>query len=183
MSRRSVCGLGRDFPATASVFVAGRRVTARRTGTLAVCWVLFVSVAVATVRLGWQRRGGGGGGCYVIHGQWGRPSGATVWQRSPKEPERKHLVDLQRLSCCAPLPTMHQRRQGWCLKIFIIFCAASTKLHIAEDWKVHSWPLEIVGKTISPQAPCLLLLWSFQSNHTVFLGRWSLPSCHGVVDV
>lgn len=91
------------FPVTVSVFVAEKRVTARRTGTLAVCWVLFVSVAVATVRLRWKRHGGGGG-CYVIHGRWGRPCRAKVWQPRPKEPKRKHLVDLQRLSCSGPYP-------------------------------------------------------------------------------
>lgn len=60
-----------------------KRVAARRTNTLAVCWVLFVSVATATVRLRWQRDSGGGG-CYVIHGQWGWPYRAQNLATEPK---------------------------------------------------------------------------------------------------
>lgn len=49
--------------------------TARTTDMLAVCWGLFVSVAITTARLQRQRHGASSG-CYVIHGRSGRRCGA-----------------------------------------------------------------------------------------------------------
>lgn len=106
--RLSVCDLASDCPVTVCVFVAEKMVTARMTDALLVCWGLFVSVAITTARLEWQRRCASVGRC-VIHGQFGRRCRAKAWQRSSEEPGRKHLVDLQVLtkfglsfSCCHP---------------------------------------------------------------------------------
>lgn len=104
------------FLSVASVSVAGvdiflwqwasllqRKGDSRRTGVLAVCWVLFLSVSIATVGLQWYRHGGGGG-CYVIHEEWGWPRTAKAWQRDPTEPERKHLLDLGGLMRASAAP-------------------------------------------------------------------------------
>ena len=85
----------RLFPVTLGAFVAGRRVTARRTATpaclLGPCLCLLPQQPSGCE---WSRHGGGGGGdgggggSCVIHGQWGWPCGANVWQ-SPKKKKKK----------------------------------------------------------------------------------------------
>lgn len=116
ISSLSVCGLGRDFSCdTERLLLQRKRVTARRTGTLAVCWGLFVSVAIATVRLRWQRRGGSSG-CYVIHGLRGRPSRAKVWQpsreRTREEASGGSAQTQAGLSCSSCYPQCTSRSQA-----------------------------------------------------------------------
>lgn len=102
----SVWGLGGDFPATVSVFVEGKRVTAGRVDALAVCWALFVSVAMAQVQARWR---------------WQLPRDTRTagladlaehkdWQLDWKEPGRKFHGG----SANTQAPRCHgQHGQGW----------------------------------------------------------------------
>lgn len=112
------------LPVTLSVFVAGRRVTARRTATPP--WLLGPCLRLLPRQLsccGWSRHGGGGGGSCVIHGRWGWPCGANVWQRSPKKkPQRGSIWWIckgsgRALSHSKP-PTLHRHERDWCFSCF-----------------------------------------------------------------